>query len=112
MPGERVQEMGGHGRKRQQVPVIRTTVDGTAMTGHKMNEILKELLTPHLGTGKGKITTHSFRAGIATLLAGKGFDDEEIMSVGRWHSRAFEAYIKKPRTKRASIAKRVAEMTD
>ena len=102
--------MGGHGRKRQQVPVFE--LDGTAMTGHKMNEILKELLTPHLGTGKGKITTHSFRAGIATLLAGKGFDDEEIMSVGRWHSRAFEAYIKKPRTKRASIAKRVAEMTD
>ena len=85
-------------------------LDGAAMTGNRMNKILSELLEPQIGRDKGRITTHSFRAGIATLLAEKGFDDDEIMTVGRWHSRAYEAYVKKPRTRRASMAKAIARM--
>ena len=54
--------------------------------------------------------THPFRAGIASLLAEKGLSDEEIRSIGRWHSRAFEAYVKKPRTRRATLAKTIAEL--
>ena len=83
--------------------------DGKLMTGQKLNEVLKKLLRPHLDYKEGQITTHSFRAGIASLLAEKGLSDEEIKSVGRWHSRAFEAYVKKPRTRRATLAKTLAE---
>ena len=83
--------------------------DGKLMTGQKLNEVLRKLLRPHLDYKEGQITTHSFRAGIASLLAEKGLSDEEIKSVGRWHSRAFEAYVKKPRTRRATLAKTLAE---
>ena len=82
--------------------------DGRLMTGQKLNVILDKLLRPNLNYKGGKITTHSFRAGVASMMAEEGLSDEEIKSMGRWHSRAFEAYVKKPRTKRATLAKAMA----
>ena len=82
---------------------------GHQLTGNKFNSILKMLLEPHVDYKKGKFTSHSFRAGVATMLARKGFDDEAIKEAGRWHGPAFERYIKTPRTKRAVLAKIVAD---
>ena len=82
--------------------------DGSPLTGEDFNKILKQLLSPHIDYTKSKISTHSFRGGMATLLGQMGFSDEQIQAMGRWSSRAFESYIKMPRTKRAMMARKLA----
>lgn len=82
--------------------------DGTPLTGKKLNRILKERLTGFVDMSMGSLTTHCFRIGMASMLGQLGHDDGEIQAVGRWSSRAFEAYIKLPRTKRIAMAKRIA----
>lgn len=83
---------------------------GLPITGKWLNGVLKSLLEPYVDYSKGKITTHSFRAGIPTMLAAAGHDDEEIKKVGRWSSNAMESYLKLERTKRVSMAKKIREM--
>jgi hypothetical protein len=58
---------------------------------------------------KGTITSHSFRAGIASMMGVMGYSDSEIMGVGRWSSNSFEKYIKLPRTRRLEMAKKIGE---
>ena len=82
--------------------------DGKPLTGREFNKILKQLLCPHIDYTRKKISTHSFRGGMATMLGQIGFSDEEIQAMGRWSSRAFESYLKMPRTKRATMARRMA----
>lgn len=84
--------------------------DGTPLTGKKLNSILKERLTGFVDMSNGPLTTHCFRIGMASMLGQLGHDDGEIQAVGRWSSRAFEAYIKLPRTKRIAMAKKIAKM--
>ena len=43
-------------------------------------------------------------------MAEKGMSDEEIQKMGRWSSRAFEHYIKLPRTKQALTALRLGKL--
>jgi hypothetical protein len=86
------------------LPVFRWT-DGHPLTGNKLNKVLTELLADKLAQASGKITTHSFRSGIASMIAQKGFSTDDIKAIGRWSSRAYEVYIKHPRTKRAEMAK-------
>ena len=81
---------------------------GAPFTGKDFNKILKQLLGPHIDYTKNKISTHSFRGGMATMLGQIGFTDEEIQAMGRWSSRAFEDYMKLPRTKRAAMARKLA----
>ena len=82
--------------------------DGKAFTGKDFNQILKHLLSPHIDYKKQKICTHSFRSGMATLLGQIGFSDEDIQAMGRWSSRAFEGFLKMPRTKRAAMAQKLS----
>ena len=82
--------------------------DGSPFSGSDFNRILRSLLSPHLDYNKTKISTHSFRGGMATLLGQLGYSDEDIQAMGRWSSRAFESYLKMPRTKRVTMAKRLA----
>ena len=86
--------------------------DGTPLTDRKFNFYLKTLLGRHAQFAKGTISSHSFRAGIPTILGSKGHDDEEIKKVGRWSSRAFEIYIKGKRTNRAAIARQLGDIID
>ena len=83
---------------------------GRPLTGRRLNKIVKSLLESHINYKTGKITSHSFRAGMASLLAAKGFEEEEIKISGRWNSRAFELYTKLPRTKREEIARRLGTL--
>ena len=83
---------------------------GKPLTSTKFNKYLKMLLNDHIDYQRGKITSHSFRAGIATLLGTLGYTDEEIKAVGRWSSRAFEDYLKLPRTKRLAMAKNIGNL--
>ena len=75
--------------------------NGTNYTGAEFNADLKLLLAGRVDYSKGAITSHSFRAGLATWMARAGFSDEEIMLTGRWKSQAFLRYIKTARTTRA-----------
>ena len=89
-------------------PIFRTE-DGKAYTGKMFNEDLKSLLSSVIDySSMGKISSHSFRIGITTMLGKLGFSDKEIMAMGRWSSSAFELYIRSPRAVRAETAKRMA----
>ena len=85
------------------VPAFRRG-NGVAMTGRRMNEILKDLLKGHVDYQKGRITGHSFRSGVPSILGAAGYAEEEIKVVGRWSSRAYECYTKPPRVKRREMA--------
>ena len=92
-----------------QKPVFRTQ-DGKSYTGKLFNEDLRNLLSSVIDYSKvGKITSHSLRIGIATMLGQLGYSDNEIMAIGRWSSSAFELYIRSPRAVRAKTAKRMAK---
>ena len=84
--------------------------DGRPLTSARFNKYLKSLLGKHIDYTGGAITGHSFRAGIASLLGNLGYSDVDIQSVGRWSSRAFEAYLKLPRTKRVEMARKIGEI--
>ena len=80
----------------------------TGYTGSSFNKDLKHLLKDHVDYSKGKITSHSFRAGLATEMGRLGYKDEEIKAVGRWSSEAYLHYIKCARLKRMKVAKELA----
>ena len=84
--------------------------NGTPLTGKTFNKNLRELLSNHLDYSKGKITSHKFRGGLASMLGLLGYEDEQIQAMGRWSSRSFEDYIKLSRTKRAKMAREMASL--
>ena len=81
--------------------------DGTPLTGRKFNSCLQDTLGKFSKFESGKISSHSFRSGVASILGTKGFSDEEIKLVGRWSSRAFTVYTKLARTQRATMMKKM-----
>ena len=86
-----VKEAGG--RKADGDPVARWS-DGSLITKARMNTELKLILGKKFNYEEGTVSTHSFRAGLATLMAEFGCSDQEIQSQGRWASSAFEVYKK------------------
>ena len=84
--------------------------DGSNMTVSAFNKILKEIFSPITRNYKGKISSHSFRIGLASMLGTLGFADEEVMSAGRWSSRAYQAYLKLPRTRRLEMARAISNI--
>jgi hypothetical protein len=81
---------------------------GWPVTGASFNAVLKERLATVL---EGvKITTHSFCIGAASRLGELGVSDKEVKAVGRWGSRAFETYLRLPRTKRMVVAKKMGKI--
>jgi hypothetical protein len=81
---------------------------GWPVTGANFNAVLKERLGEML---EGmQITSHSFRIGAASRLGQLGVSDTEVKAMGRWGSRAFETYLRLPRTKRMVIARKLAKV--
>ena len=91
------------------LPLFRKT-DGTPLTGRKFNIILKNCLSKHIPYEAGSISSHSFRAGIASLMGTLGYSENEIKSIGRWSSKCFQDYIKLPRTRRLEMAKQLGNL--
>ena len=85
-------------------PVFRWTC-GTPLTGTKLTEVIRERLRGFLDGAEQRYSTHSFRAGAASMLGTLGYSDSDVKALGRWNSRSFEKYIKLPRSKRAAVAK-------
>ena len=88
-------------------PVFRTS-QGQGYTGVTFNADLKVVLMSVIDWNKSKLTSHSFRAGLATELAGLGYSDQDIMVLGRWRSDAYLHYVKTARTKRMKVVEEVA----
>lgn len=84
--------------------------DGRAYTGRELNEYLSGFSQRTFPNSPGKISAHSFRVGLASTLGSLGYDDSEIQLAGRWSSRAFESYLKLPRTKRIRIAREIGNL--
>ena len=89
------------------LPLLRLNT-GANYTGKAFNRDLGRFLGKLAASQGGKVTSHSFRSGIATSMASAGYSDHEIMAMGRWHSSAFLRYIKAPRQKRAMVAQELA----
>lgn len=81
--------------------------NGVPVSTSDLNKILKERLTGLLD--QYRILAHSFRSGRASMMGSLGLADSEVKAIGRWSSRAFEDYLKLPRTKRALVAKEMSK---
>jgi len=79
--------------------------NGRPVTTNAMNNLLKGWLDEYLPNHR--ISVHSFRTGTASLMGELGYSDKDIQAVGRWSSRAFENYIKLPRTKRLQTLRKL-----
>ena len=80
--------------------------NGQAFRHQRFNGDLKKLLSPYIKYGK--ISGHSFRAGLATLMAAKGFKEEDIRGIGRWTSEAWLRYVKSGRVVRCRFSDKLA----
>ena len=90
------------------MPVFRLP-SGSCFTGAEVNKRLRQL-TGFLGehiTG-GVVTSHSFRAGVATEMARSGFTEDELMAVGRWSGPSYRHYLSLPLSHRAMFARKIA----
>jgi hypothetical protein len=81
--------------------------NGSPLTQNEFRDILDSRLSGYIENPGDVFCTHSFRIGIASMLGSLGYDDEDIQAVGRWSSRAFEEYLRLPRTKRMAMAKKI-----
>ena len=81
--------------------------EGFAYRHQRLNNVLKKLLEPYIAYGS--ISGHSFRAGLATLMAQMGYSDNSIKDIGRWTSDAFKLYVKLDRITRSGVAQRLAQ---
>ena len=70
---------------------------GKILTKQKFNGLLHKLLDGLVADNRDKLTGHSFRSGLATLMEVAGFDKEDIKAWGRWSSEAFRRYCKENR---------------
>ena len=91
-----------------------TKANGLLLTGKEFNSLLKDI-SVGINKGPGRvIRSHSFRAGIPTLMARAGYPDNEIQRQGRWRSNAFVKYCHLGRHNRwkdqLELAQRVPEM--
>ena len=86
------------------------TDQNTAFTCNRFNRYLADFNKKYFNQPGKSLSAHCFRAGMATMLAKIGFTDSEIMCSGRWSSKAFQEYIKLPRTRRLEMAKTIARL--
>ena len=82
---------------------------GTPLTGCRLTAVIRERLAGFLDGSESRYSTHSFRAGAASMLGSLGYSDSDVKALGRWTSRSFEIYIKLPRSKRAAVAKKFSK---
>ena len=81
---------------------------GRNYTGKLFNKDIKSLMSKVIDYDSSPITAHSFRRGLATFMAKQGYSDHDIMTIGRWKSQAFKAYIAAPRVVRGKLAAALA----
>ena len=90
-------------------PVFRLQ-SGKPYTTSTFNKHLKLFLGKHVDTESAYVSGHSLRAGIASLAEVLGYSETEIKEIGRWSSDAFSVYLKLPSSRRAKIARELAQL--
>ena len=79
--------------------------DGSLLTGRILSQYLKKFLAAKADYLGGKLSSHSFWAGLAAALAWLGVGVKEIKAIGRWKSEAFHLYVKRGRCCRRCLIK-------
>jgi hypothetical protein len=87
-------------------------LDGSLLTTKKLTDMVKVLLSKHIGSSANKVTGHSFRAGIPAALAEHPdlASDHETMIWGRWSSSSFRIYTQLKHEAKLSIFKKNVSM--
>jgi hypothetical protein len=77
------------------MPVFRLA-NGEFLTVQKINVLVQKLLHPVIGNVAYSLSAHSFRAGLASLMASRPdkTSDSEIRSWGRWSSDSYMLYTR------------------
>ena len=88
------------------MPLFRLST-GVPLTGRKLNVIVRNLLCKHIDYSFGRVTTHSFRIGLASTLGALGLSEAELKRAGRWSSRVYEIYLALPRVMRGPVAQTI-----
>ena len=84
------------------LPVFRWK-DGRNITAKFFNSFIRECcLDLSEYPANSSVSSHSFRAGIVSMMSAMGCEEELIKSVGRWSSDAWIRYAKKGRSVRKS----------
>ena len=81
------------GRRRNNLTPFCETADGFLITGN----LLKTFLGGHACYLGGKLSFHSFLAGLATALTCVGVKEAQIKMMGRRKSGALNLYVKRER---------------
>ena len=81
------------------LPVFRQE-NGSLFTARDLNAVLKTMLEEKVRYMEGYIASHSFRAGLVSVMARLGYTEEEIKRQGRWRSDSYLAYVKMGRAAR------------
>ena len=84
---------------RGDLPFFRSE-DGTGFTPKVLNAELRALLQDEIDYTEGRISAHSFRAGLTTTMARLGYSADMISVQGRWASEAYLKYCKLGRANR------------
>lgn len=82
---------------------------GRIITKAFLNNFIKKALKDLVDYEEWTVSSHSFRAGVATGMARAGYGDEEIKRQGRWRSDAFLQYIRLGRSQRLEQQQKLAE---
>ena len=77
--------------------------NGRCYNRNKFNVDLKLMLRKHVDYKTNSITTHSFCAGVPTMLSAWGFNSDQIKGWGRWSSSAYLQYCKLPTLERRRL---------
>jgi hypothetical protein len=87
-------------------PLFRLS-NGKPLTARKFTYIVRGQLRGYLEGVDLYISAHSFRIGLASMLAALGYSEDDIKAMGRWSSRAWLEYVKHPRTLRIAVAQTI-----
>ena len=77
--------------------------DSSPLTKDRFFKRVRSALSA-LGFDPTAYAGHSFRIGAATTAAERGVEDSIIKALGRWKSDAFQAYVRIPRDRLATLA--------
>jgi hypothetical protein len=89
-----------------ELPLFRLT-NGKLLTPRKFMVVVRSRLRGYLDGVDRSIAGHSFRIGLASMLAALGYSEADIKAMGRWSSRAWLEYVKHPRTLRIEVAQTI-----
>ena len=85
---------------------------GAFLTKKKINDLLAVMLSDIFDSSRFKITCHSFRTSIPSLLAGLDGNDcsKNVKIWGRWVSDSYTLYTKNVRSERKCIFKKIVNV--